>query len=146
MRGIFATRNHAISLPRHPTGPPKITQPSDATDTAFSTSKTPPTRQFAANLPTRRQLANSPPTRRQAPTRRQLANSPTRRQFANSPPTRRQLANSPLTRQLAANLPWLLDAHLGAPKQASSNHSLRLTSATISLSHHWRPLPAFQRS
>ena len=37
MRGIFATRNYAISLPRHPPGPLSITQPSDATDTAFST-------------------------------------------------------------------------------------------------------------
>ena len=53
MRGIFATRNYAISLPRHPPGPPRITQPSDATDTAFSAPKLPPTlRQLAiANWP-----------------------------------------------------------------------------------------------
>ena len=44
------TRNHAISLPRHPPGPPRIAQPSDSTDTAFSALKNPPTlRQHSAN-------------------------------------------------------------------------------------------------
>ena len=46
----------AISLPLHPPGPPSITQPSDATDTAFSSClKTPPTLrnspQLSATLP-----------------------------------------------------------------------------------------------
>ena len=40
---IAMTRNHAISLPQHPPGPPSITQPSDSTDTAFGAPKTPPT-------------------------------------------------------------------------------------------------------
>ena len=51
MRGV-----PLYSLPLHPPGPPSITQPSDATDTAFSScSKTPPTLrnspQLSATLP-----------------------------------------------------------------------------------------------
>ena len=69
------TRNYAISLPQHPPGPPSITQPSNATDTAVSALQNP---------------INSPPQI----LRRQLTATALRHTSAIIPPNYHQLPNT----------------------------------------------------